>query len=213
VPNNTPSARVAEQDISRRESHLSDIALFFRKFVEKGRDISSAVPSSRTMALRALSMMDMSRPGTIVELGAGTGAITEQIVERLRPHHRFFAVENDADFVQVLRRRFPDQTVLHADAASLKDLLAMHGVHRVRYVVSALPTPALPRRSIVRLHRWIADALEPDGLYVQITIAPLMYGKFYRRLFDHVSYRMVWRNIPPGGVYRCDAPRATLHRR
>jgi phospholipid N-methyltransferase len=63
---------------------------------------------------------------------------------------------------------------------------------------------------MVSLWRWLSDALEPDGVFVQITVAPLVYRAFYSRLFESVDYRMVWRNVPPGGVYCCAQPRQHL---
>jgi len=208
VAQDTGSAPVSESEIPQRTA-AADYALFFRKWLEKGRGISSAVPSSRTMALKMLEAIDFSRPGVIVELGAGTGAVTEFIVERLRPHHRFVAVENDPEFVEVLRRRFPNQMVIQADATRLAEPLANFGIHRVKYVVSCLPTPAFSKRSIVRFARWVEQSLDADGLFLQLTIAPLIYKGFYERLFEHVNYRMVWRNVPPGGVYHCRTPRRT----
>jgi phospholipid N-methyltransferase len=197
----------AGEVIEPRSAEVGDLALFFRKFLEKGREISSAVPSSRTMALRMLAQVDFDRPGTIIELGAGTGAITEHIVERLRPHHRFVAVERDPDFVAILRRRFPPDMILQADATRLPEPLARIGVHKAHYLLCCLPTPALTKRGIVRFRRWVADTLEPGGLFLQLTIVPLLYRRFYRRLFEQVSFGPVWRNFPPGGIYTCRSPR------
>jgi phosphatidylethanolamine/phosphatidyl-N-methylethanolamine N-methyltransferase len=203
---------IVESTLAERRARLSDFGLFFSKFVTKGRTISSAVPSSPAMVSRVLDHVDFSRPATLVELGAGTGAVTEQIVEQLRPHHRFVAVENDPDFCDVLRRRFPDTTLLQADATRIAEPLASIGVHRVDYVISGLPTPNLPRRAMVRLWKWLRRSMNPNGLFIQITVAPILYRSFYSRLFDSVRYEMVWLNIPPGGVYRCGRPRPRLAR-
>lgn len=191
-------------------ARLSDFGLFFRKFLSKGRGISSAVPSSRAMSENVLQFVDFNRPATLVELGAGTGAVTELILDRLRPHHRFAAVENDPDFCQVLRRRFPDMHLIQTDATRVREPLEKLGMRKVDYVLSGLPTPNLPRRSVVRLWRWLRECLAPDGVFVQITVAPLLYRGFYDRLFQSVKYRMVWLNVPPGGVYCCAAPRKRL---
>ncbi len=188
-------------------SNLSDRALFLRKFLAKGRVISSAVPSSRAMVEGVLRNVDFSKPATIVELGAGIGPLTGQVLERINSHHRFVAVENDEDFCDVLRRRFPDANILQADVARMREPLAGLGIGKVDYVLSGLPTPSLPMRSMARLFDWLREALAPDGLFLQITVAPLIYRKFYERLFRSVEYRMVWWNLPPGGVYRCASPR------
>ena len=53
--------------------------LFFGKFLRHGTGISSITPTSRTLARAMLDGIDFDRASVIVELGAGTGAITEQI--------------------------------------------------------------------------------------------------------------------------------------
>ncbi|HKQ50681.1 MAG TPA: rRNA adenine N-6-methyltransferase family protein [Phycisphaerae bacterium] len=209
---NVAEPALVETTLAPRAARLSDVGLFFSKFVAKGRTISSAVPSSRAMVNGVLDHVDFSRPGTIVELGAGTGPVTEQIVEQLRPHHRFVAVENDADFCEVLRRRFPETTLLQTDATRIAEPLSKLGVHKVDYVLSGLPTPNLPAQAQVRLWRWLKESLAPGGLFIQITVAPILYRGFYERFFRDVSYRMVWLNVPPGGVYRCAAPRKHLRK-
>jgi len=143
-----------------------------------------------------------------VELGAGTGPITEEVLNHIGPQQRFVAVENDPDFCGVLRRRFPGLTLLECDASRVATPLAAQGIHRVDYVLSGLPTPSLPHRSQVHLWRWLRHALGPHGLFIQITVAPLVFRGFYDRLFHKVEYQMVWQNVPPGGVYVCSQPRA-----
>ncbi len=217
MTSDSSNINVAEPDlvgsaIAPQTARLSDFGLFLAKFIAKGRTISSAVPSSPAMVASVLEHVDFSRPGTIVELGAGTGPVTEQIVEQLRPHHRFVAVENDPDFCDVLRRRFPDITLLQADATRIADPLANLGIHKVDYVLSGLPTPNLPGRGMIRLSRWLRKVLAPDGVFIQITVAPMLYRGFYSRIFESVGYRMVWLNIPPGGVYRCSVPRRHLRK-
>lgn len=209
---NVAEQALAEPVLAGRGPRLSDRALFFRKFVAKGRIISAPAPSGRALVEGMLRHVDFTQPGTIVELGAGTGPVTERIVDRLRPFHRFVAVENDADFCQVLRRRFPETALLQADASKIAEPLANMGIHRVDYVLSGLPTPNLPPRAAVGLWRWLGRVLAPDGLFVQITIAPMVYSRFYDRLFRSVTYRMIWRNCPPGGVYCCSKPRSHLFR-
>lgn len=209
---NTSNAGMAEStlldtSLGLQAPQVSDRVLFFRKFLSKGLAISSVVPSSQPMVRTVIDHVDFERPSTIVELGAGTGVLTEAVVDRLLPHHRFATVENDPDFCAILRRRFPDATLIEADASEVAAPLAKLGIEKVDYVLSCLPTPNLPTRSQVRLWRWLRSVLAPEGLFVQITNAPLYYRGFYKRLFESVSYQMVWMNLPPGGVYRCARPR------
>lgn len=203
---------LADSTLAADKARLTDLVLFFQKFLSKGLTISSAVPSSPAMVARILKHIDFDRPGTIVELGAGTGPITVEILERLRPHHRFAMVENDPDFCEILRRRFPSTPLIQADASKLTEPLARMGIKKVDYVISGLPTPNMPIRSAVRLWQWLQEALAPSGLFIQITNVPLLYRRFYRRLFETAEHQLVLMNVPPGGVYRCARPRRHLCR-
>lgn len=208
---NVAEAALDESLLRQRKARPADFGLFLMKFLAKGRTISSVVPSSRSLVQGVLKLVDFDRPSTIVELGAGTGPVTEQILDRIGPQHRFVAVENDSDFCTILRRRFPEAALLEMDATCVAGPLARMGIHKVDYVLSGLPTPSLPKRSMVNLWRWLRTALGPNGLFIQITVAPLFFKPFYDRLFERVEYRMVWRNVPPGGVYYCSRPRRKLH--
>ncbi len=208
---NVAETALDESLLNQRKARPADFGLFLMKFLAKGRTISSAVPSSRALVEGVLKLVDFNRPATIVELGAGTGPVTEQILDRIGPQHRFVAVENDHDFCAVLRRRFPETPLLEMDATCVAEPLSRMGIHKVDYVLSGLPTPSLPKRSVINLWRWLRGALGPNGLFVQITVAPLFFKPFYDRLFERVEYRMVWRNVPPGGVYYCSRPRQMLH--
>jgi 23S rRNA (adenine-N6)-dimethyltransferase len=59
----------------------------------------------------------VTRGDLVVEIGAGNGVITRELVPRAR---RVIAVELDARDAQRLRRRFPDVRVVHADACAFR---------------------------------------------------------------------------------------------
>jgi len=207
----TGDSAFATARIEESRSQANDFGIFFRKFIQKGRNISAATPSSRWLAEAVCRDIDFAKPATIVELGAGTGAVTEVLLDRLRAHHRFVAVEYDADFCDIFRQRFPSVDLIEGDASVIEGQLAHRGISKVDYVLSGLPTPNLPTRSVVRLMRWMRNSLTPDGVFAQITVVPLVYRRFYRRLFSSVEFDMVWLNAPPGGVYQCRSIRNRPH--
>lgn len=204
------NAQAADAELAPRESKFADVCLFAKKFATKGRAIAAIGPSGSVMCRAMTRNIDFSQPGVIVELGAGTGAITKAIVERLQSHHRFIIVEIDPEFVDVLRERFPQYEVVRGDATAMGSTFEKIGVRQVKFVFSGLATAHLPLRGQVRLHRWLRHYLDPTGTYMQITFVPRIYLNYYRRHFHDVQYTPIWRNVPPGGVYACRKIRATI---
>jgi phospholipid N-methyltransferase len=185
------------------EPNRSDGLLILKKFLKHGTSVATIAPSSRFMARSILHGIDFDNAKTIVELGAGTGPITIEILKRLKPSTRFFVIEIDNDFCSRLRHRFPNLDVVNGDAAHLDKLLSDRGLQGCDTVVSGLPIPSFPEALRESIMAASAKAMGPNGIFRQLTIMPLLYKRMYQRYWDDVSFRFVPINIPPGGVYMC----------
>jgi phospholipid N-methyltransferase len=177
--------------------------LMLRKFFQRGRMIASVVPSSRFMARAIMRDINFETARCIVELGAGTGPITAELLRRAKPHTRVLILELDPDLCARLRRRFPDADIVEGDAADLAQLLDERGIDKVDHILSGLPLPSIPEPIRDRILDVSARRLQPEGTFRQLTIMPWVYYKMYRRYFGEVAFRLVLRNFPPGGVYVC----------
>jgi ornithine lipid N-methyltransferase len=180
--------------------------LFLSKFFKQGRRIGSVWPSSRAMSRATLTEVDWQRAQVIVELGAGTGPITAEIVQRLCPHTRLLAIERDADFAQILQKRFsghPNVEIVHGDVRETDGILKARNITNVDYFISGLATPTLPKGVQRRMFAAVRKYLSPQGCFSNITEIPLWYLRYYRGLFNTVDFQVVPINIPPGGVYHC----------
>src|SRR5258708_10649801 len=82
--------------------------------------VGSAVPSSRFLGRRMAGCLPRSPNGYVVELGAGTGAITAALLERGIPAERILPVERSEAMVKLLQRRFPSLNVALGDATQLR---------------------------------------------------------------------------------------------
>ena len=181
----------------------SDTLLVLKKFLKYGTNIATAVPSSRWLARSLIHGIDFDNAKTIVELGAGTGPITLEILKRLKPQTRFFVVEIDPDFCERLRQRFPNLDIVHGDAAQLDQLLADRGLTGCDSVVSGLPIPSFPLPLQESIMAAASRAMGPNGVFRQLTVMPLVYWKTYSRFWEHVQFKFVPLNVPPAGVYLC----------
>ncbi len=189
-----------------KKHSMRENLLFMGKFFRHGKKIASVWPSSVAMSRATIGKVDWERAKIIVELGAGTGAITEQIVRRLQPHTTLISIERDSDFVAVLQRRFSEHKnveIVQDDVCNLEPLFAARGITHVDAFISGLPTPSLPAAVREPMLASVNRYLVKGGVFSNITEVPFWYLKFYRRFFKDVSFQLVVRNMPPGGVYHC----------
>jgi phospholipid N-methyltransferase len=200
-PHNVIPAKTAPNP-PRREPR-SDWWLVFRKFLTQGTSIASFAPSSRFLATRLVKGINFDRARCIVELGAGTGPITTELVRRAGPGTKLIAIELDGDFCQRLREKFPSVEIVQGDAAQLDTILAERGIGHADHVISGLPLPSFSPRLRDAIVAASVRALMPQGTFRQITNMPWAWYALYKSYFSDVRFRFVPLNIPPGGVYVC----------
>ena len=180
--------------------------LMMRAFLTQGKRIASFAPSSRFMARKILDGIDWTTTRTIVELGAGTGPITAELVKCAHPDAKLVVIEIDPILCGRLRDRFrstPNVDVILGDATKFGELLAERGIPKVDHVLSELPLPSFPAGARDAILEMSAKTIADGGTFRQLTVMPLIYYKMYRRYFEDVRFRFVPFNLPPGGVYVC----------
>lgn len=175
----------------------------FRKFMEQGTSVASVAPSSRFLARMICKGIDFDRAKCIVELGAGTGPITKELVKRVKPHTKLIVNELDSDFCKRLRHRFPNADIVEGDAAKIDQLLAERGINQVDHIVSGLPLPSFPAPLRDAIVASSCRALGPNGDFRQLTVMPYVYWRMYKGYFADVRFKLVPLNLPPAGVYVC----------
>ncbi|HTZ37626.1 MAG TPA: phosphoethanolamine methyltransferase, partial [Stellaceae bacterium] len=96
-----------------------EAALFFGLWLQKPLQIAAVTPSSARLAGAMARLVDLARPGPVLELGAGTGSLTRGLLRAGCPPSRLIAVEREPRFAAALRARCPGVTVLDGDATAL----------------------------------------------------------------------------------------------
>jgi phosphatidylethanolamine/phosphatidyl-N-methylethanolamine N-methyltransferase len=172
--------------------------------------VGAAAPSSARLGRAMAAALHLDRPGPVVELGAGTGAITKMLLESGVQPDRLLIVEREPAFLRILRERFPAPVrVLAGDAQELPRLARGVGIQRVPapgfgLALSALPPPRPPP---VRDKILLASfALMPEaGEFIQYTYGPappISKQRLATLGLGAERLRTVWRNLPPASVWR-----------
>lgn len=166
--------------------------------------VGSIMPSSRALSRAIAAQVDMSRPGTIVELGAGTGAVTRALLDAGASPSQLVVVELDEKLHALLQKRFPQLTVLRADAIELTRVLREAKPGRVNAVVSSLPLLTLPEPVRDGIADQIVQVMEKDTPLVQFTygMRSSIDAKMQQRLgLSGYRARLVLANLPPAHVW------------
>ena len=130
---------------------MSELWLVLRKFLSNAKSVATVAPSSRALSRATVCGIDWATTKTVVELGAGTGPITQELVKVAPPGVHLIVNEFDPDFCRVLREKFPTVDVFEGDARRLKEVLIDRGTSQVDCVLSGLPLThfAAPDRDAV----------------------------------------------------------------
>jgi phosphatidylethanolamine/phosphatidyl-N-methylethanolamine N-methyltransferase len=187
--------------VEKKSLRLDDEMQFIRSWIEKPLSIGAVAPSSRLLARTMARYVDKDAKGPVIELGPGTGPVTEALVEHGVDPARLILVEFNPVFCRLLRTRYPAATVVQGDAYRLRRLLGTFVREPVAAVVSGLPLVTKPLRTRLRL---IADAmslLAPNAPFIQFTYA--MVPPIPKALsgIKAEASELIWMNLPPARVW------------
>ena len=117
---------------------------FIRSWLERPLTVGAVTPSGKLLARTMARYVDPNSTGPVVELGPGTGPVTEALVEAGVDPARLVLVEFNPAFCRLLRQRYPEATLVQGDAYSLRRLLETLLLQPAAAVVSGLPLITKP---------------------------------------------------------------------
>jgi phosphatidylethanolamine/phosphatidyl-N-methylethanolamine N-methyltransferase len=185
----------------KKPLRLDDEVRFLRSWIEKPLHMGAVMPSSKLLARTMAQYVDVESKGPVVELGPGTGAITNALIEHGVDQKRLVLVEYNPGFCALLRDRYPHAKVVQGDAYKLRDSLLKVLDVPASAVVSGLPLVTKPMLTRLKLIRDAFTALEPGAPFVQFTysVAPPI-PKSLPGVSTEASER-IWMNLPPARVW------------
>ncbi len=172
-------------------------------YLRHPRRVGAIAPASKALAQAILHEVIRSDPGTLIEVGGGTGAITRALLPALGRVERFMVIERDAGFAQLLRKSFPGLEVLTHCATRL-DTLNVDKDSAVT-VVSSLPLMSMTKEEAHACIDAMVALIEgrPGSRLIQYT-----YASPHLRPFKDipVGWRWrrattIWANLPPATVW------------
>jgi len=184
-----------------KDREAGGVSLFLRRWLANPLQMGSIVPSAPALTRRIAALVERAADEVVVELGAGTGAVSRALLAAGVPPDRLVVVEIVPEMARHLARSLPGVTVIEGDAFALADALpqALHG--KVGTAICGIPLVLLP---LEQQRRFVAavEAVAPGRgflLYTYCVTSPLPW-----RALGLTARREAFTplNFPPASVWR-----------
>jgi phosphatidylethanolamine/phosphatidyl-N-methylethanolamine N-methyltransferase len=171
---------------------------FLKGLIARPKNVGAIAPSSPGLSRAIAAQVDPKMPGAVLELGPGTGVVTEALIKRGVAPERITAIEYDPDFAKLVQRRFPKVHVVQGDAFDLEKTLGNDDSFAA--IVSGLPLLNHPVERRNALIEGALSRLKPGAPYVQFSYGtrppiPAPAGTTVKRT------ALILLNLPPARVW------------
>jgi phosphatidylethanolamine/phosphatidyl-N-methylethanolamine N-methyltransferase len=176
--------------------------LFFRQWLRSPKSMGSVIPSSRALA-RAVAAEVAWQPGQfVVELGGGTGAISQGLIERGIPRDHLIVIELDGPLYAYLKERLTGCLVIQGDATRLDEILARQEIGEIGTVISGLPMVGMPDGFQKAIIDQGFRVMRPGSFMLQYSYSPICPVPARKLGIKAELARYVLQNFPPAAVWR-----------
>jgi len=173
---------------------------FLKSVATDLKTVGTLTPASSFTARRVAEAIP---PGTksVLELGAGDGALTRQLLARLPADGRVYAVEIRPEFARELEAiGDPRLVVFEGDASDVRADAARHGVTSFDAIVSSLPFALFPEAVREKILDDAHDLLAPRGTFIVCQHMPNLLPSLKKRFDVDTSFEPL--NLPPYFIMR-----------
>ncbi|MFO0390002.1 MAG: class I SAM-dependent methyltransferase [Alphaproteobacteria bacterium] len=194
----------AEIDMAIPPKRKRKQSQFLKAWVRSPLAMGSVVPSSRWLARAMAAQVDTTQEGVVIELGAGTGVVTHELLHSGIPVKNLLVVEREPRLHGLLKAHYPAVNIVCTDALHLNELLKEQGITKVNAIVSSLPLLSIPKEIRRAIVAQMAAAIGDEGRIIQFTYGPgspiSRYSLEKNALVGH-RVKTVIANVPPAHVW------------
>ncbi len=180
---------------------IEDEVRFFKTWATSPIKMGAVSPTSRALASLMVKLAEPDPAGYALEIGAGTGVVTQAMLDAGLAPERIVSVEYDRDFCRLLRKRFPLVSIIQGDALDLANTLGEHRDMTFSAVLSGLPLLNVPRAKRAPYLESLFDRMVPGGKISQLSYSPVPPQDAIPGRFTVERSKWVTFNLPPGRVW------------
>lgn len=181
---------------------MNPILYFLRDLKKTG----AVAPSSKYLAKDITAILRQQillqqKPLHILELGPGTGRLTQAISSAIRPKDQLDLVEINPHFTRLLRKKFPTSNI----QVYFADFLDFSPEYRYDYIFSSIPYETIPEKISRQIWEKKLDCCTEGGkiTYYKYFNFNHFRSKFEKKLVRQycIDQKLVFRNLPPAKLF------------
>lgn len=178
---------------------MKSLISFYKALIANPRSMGTGIPSSTYLANVIASFVPINGNKLVIELGPGTGVITNSLLKHGIKPENLTSIELSPELANRLRKRFPTINIIQGDATQLDELLK-NRTQPIQAIISSLPLLSLPPETTHSILTQIDQLLPIHGLYIQYTYGKKAPWSEVLKNFQLIALKRVWLNIPPARV-------------
>jgi phosphatidylethanolamine/phosphatidyl-N-methylethanolamine N-methyltransferase len=167
-------------------------------YIKNIRTTGAIYESSRFVSRNITNEINMSKPQIVIELGAGSGNITERILSKLHPDSILYCFEIEPQFYEKLEGITDSRLHLIKDSAA--DITKYFEVSSVDIIISGLPLSLFDNSDRDQLLNDCYSLLKQGGVFRQFLYS--LQKKYFMPIFDRMETSLEM-NLPPAVLYSC----------
>jgi phosphatidylethanolamine/phosphatidyl-N-methylethanolamine N-methyltransferase len=180
---------------------VEDEVRFLKTFATSPLKMGSVTPSSRALAETMVKHANPDPAGWALEIGPGTGVVTEALIDWGVPAERIVSIEYDRDFCARLKERLPKVNFIQGDAFRLDDALGEFRDVRFSAGLSGVPLLNVPKAKRLPYLESVLDRLVPGGVVSQLSYSLTPPQEAVPGRLEVDKSRWVTFNLPPGRAW------------
>jgi len=175
---------------------------FLIEALKNFKEVGTVTRSGKSLSKKMASFITKDDKH-ILELGAGDGAITVNILANMHPEGKLLCFEINPNMVDVLSKiDDPRLIVINESAEKMEDYMRIHNIISFDSIVSAIPYIVLPKALAQKIINLCKKNLKMNKFYLQVHYAKTKLA-LYTQAFGNIETFWVFMNIPPAYVFKC----------
>ncbi len=169
-------------------------------YIKRIQTTGTVISTSSSTIQKMLSYIDFEHTKTILELGAGKGAVTQQLTQHLHLEANLYVFELLPEFAKNLKNKYQSYKNVHIIHDSAEKITHYVPNTTIDACVSVLPLSIMNKNVVHTILYTLAEQLSPNGVFIQLQYTRRLENLF-KNYFHIAKKDFHFWNIPPAHLY------------